>query len=281
MEQIAEYLDRKRSDSRPTAELIAQLPKFFSERSHATDNPYWDAVTVLHARADDEVIAGMRRFARSLLAVERSIAADVLAQVRVGNPATEVVAGDILIEMAEKEAEIEVLESLGYALGHLYTDGRGIGFLEKLSRRPEVDLRLAAASSLPVAGTNTPLRVVPTLVELSEDVDQDVRNWATFGLGTLIEIDSAEIREALVKRLNDSFGDVRGEALVGLACRADERMIEAFLKEVDANEGVIGKHDLLQDARREILKLAALATSESPWRQAAEGIAISEKFEPV
>jgi HEAT repeat protein len=281
MDRIAEYLDRKRSDSRSTRELIAQLPKLLSARSDASDDPYWDAVTVLHARADDEVIAGMRVLARSLLAAERSIAADVLAQVRVGNPAMEGVAGDILMEMAEEEAEIHVLESLGYALGHLYTDGRGIGFLEKLSHRPEVDLRFAAAYSLPIAGTNTPLRVVPTLVRLTEDVDQDVRNWATFGLGTLIEIDSAEIREALTKRLKDSFSDVRGEAMVGLARRADVRMIDAFVKEVDVHEGVIGKYDLLQDPRREILKLAALAPADSPWRQAADGIATSEKFEPA
>ena len=278
MDLIEEYVERKRADPRATADLIAGLPGMFAERTDGDNDPYWEVVAILHTRADDEVMSGMRKFAQSSSGAERAIAADVLAQVRVGNPEMERLAGDILMEMSAREENVEVLESLGYAWGHFYSDGRAVPFLEQLSRRPESDLRLAAAYSLPIAGTGEPEKVVPTLIRLSTDLDQDVRNWATFGLGSSTEVDSPEIRNALAERLNDSFDDARGEALVGLAIRGDERVVDAFFRELSSVEGSVGKHDLLRDAREEILKVAA-RSENSVWKEAARRIELSKKFD--
>jgi HEAT repeat protein len=73
---------------------------------------------------------------------------------------------------------------------------------------------------------------VHTLIELSRDQDELVRDWATFGLGSQIETDTAPIREALFARLSDADEIVRGEALVGLARRRDERAIEPLIQEL-------------------------------------------------
>lgn len=42
-----------------------------------------------------------------------------------------------------------------------------------------------------------------------DDTDDDVRDWAAFGLGVLGDQDSVEIREALYRKLNDQSVDVR------------------------------------------------------------------------
>lgn len=59
-------------------------------------------------------------------------------------------------------------------------------------------------------------------MELTQDTDEDVRDWATFGLGVFGQLDSPEIREALVTRLSDTNADVRAEALAGLAARKEK-----------------------------------------------------------
>ena len=66
----------------------------------------------------------------------------------------------------------------------------------------------------------------------------DCRNWATFALGALSELDSPAIREALAARLADADDEVRGEAIGGLAKRQDERAVDAIL-------GELGKPDVM------------------------------------
>ena len=61
------------------------------------------------------------------------------------------------------------------------------------------------------------------------DDDPDVRDWATFGLGTQVATDSAEVRDALADRLADADEDVRREALVGLARRRDRRAVNTAM----------------------------------------------------
>jgi len=62
------------------------------------------------------------------------------------------------------------------------------------------------------------------------DVDDSVRDWATFGIGSLCDIDTPELRDALAARLADADEEVRGEAVVGLATRGDNRAIRAIVQ---------------------------------------------------
>ncbi len=66
-----------------------------------------------------------------------------------------------------------------------------------------------------------------------DDADQEVRDWATFGLGTLGESDSPEIREALFHRLSDGNDDVRQEAMAGLAKRGDQRVLPLLIQTLE------------------------------------------------
>jgi HEAT repeat protein len=67
---------------------------------------------------------------------------------------------------------------------------------------------------------------VATLIAWSRDKHHEVRDWATFVLGSQLNLDSSEIRQALRDRLEDTDVETRCEALVGLARRRDEFAIE-------------------------------------------------------
>ena len=95
-------------------------------------------------------------------------------------------------------------------------------------RDPSADVRFEVAAGIPGVfdGEEIAPAVVDMLIELTGDDDSDVRDWATFSLGTQSDLDSTAIRAALAARLDDS-GDggpddglaIREEALIGLARR--------------------------------------------------------------
>lgn len=62
------------------------------------------------------------------------------------------------------------------------------------------------------------------------ETDEDVRDWATFGLGSLSTVDAPEIRDAFAGRLNDTSADLVEEALARLAQRRDQRALPLLLE---------------------------------------------------
>ena len=63
------------------------------------------------------------------------------------------------------------------------------------------------------------LTAVAGLMQLTRDADRDVRDWATFGIASMTDVDTPAVREALVARVSDDDDEIRGEALIGLARR--------------------------------------------------------------
>jgi HEAT repeat protein len=85
---------------------------------------------------------------------------------------------------------------------------------------------------------------ISALIELMEDGNGEVRNWATFELGIAYvdqgpgrlgtPRDSVEIRDALSKRLKDPLPEVREEAIWGLARRRDRTGRQLLLGRLDS-----------------------------------------------
>jgi HEAT repeat protein len=96
------------------------------------------------------------------------------------------------------------------------------------------DVRFAVAVALGNFA-NDP-RCVDTLLALMQDVDQDVRDWAAFGLGVQGDLDSEAIRDALWERMSDPNRNVREESLVGLGKRKDQRALPALIAELSRPE---------------------------------------------
>jgi HEAT repeat protein len=102
------------------------------------------------------------------------------------------------------------------------------------------------------------------LIRLSSDDADEVREWATFGLGTILSLDTPEVRSALFARLDDTSAIVRDEALVGLARRRHHGVVERVAKRL-RGDGVGSLVFRAADSRRsEIARRARGLVAGSP-----------------
>lgn len=143
---------------------------------------------------------------------------------------------DVMLEQLARERDPLVLRSIGAAFGHLQ-DARAVAPLVALVDHPDEEVRHGVVMGL--LGHPDPA-AVNALIQLSGDVDDDVRKWATFGLGSQLEdVDTPALREALVQRLQDRDVEARGEALVGLARRKDGRVLDLLRRELAGPDVIV------------------------------------------
>ncbi len=105
---------------------------------------------------------------------------------------------------------------------------------------------------------------IATIIELMDDSDDNVRDWATFALGTQCKMDTPEIREALRKRLADGYEEARDEAIWGLVQRKDEYAINELLRRLTSEEWKAGD----EMAARDLLG----QTSDASVNELCEGL---------
>ena len=165
---------------------------------------------------------------------DRMIGANLLGQLGVGGagPMTfpkESVA--ILLGLLE-DPDTDVIETAITNLGHR-GDARAVSAMIPFAKSDSADIRYAVAIALVRMHSDeaTATLVAETLTDFTDDDDEDTRNWAMFGLGRESEVDSAAIRAALAAGVKDPNSEIRGEALVGLARRKDDRTRAALLHE--------------------------------------------------
>jgi len=219
----------RRNDPRPT-EVLIQLA--LDHKADDYDDVGWNAVVVLHYRATREVLESTLKLCKSHIAKERALGADILGQLGAPERAFPEESVAALLDMLKEDRDPDVLHSVGVALGH-QRDPRAIEPLCKLKNHPDDRVRFGVVIGLLTYENSL---AVETLIELSRDQDLDVRNWATFGLGTQISVDSPDIRQALLDRLGDQDPEVRGEALVGLAKRKDQRVLKPLIDELGSEK---------------------------------------------
>lgn len=220
------FADEIRNDPRPTAELIHLA---LTEKD---EDAAWEPVPVLQYRASRDVLEAAKQLCTSQTPIERTLGANILGQLGLPERTFPSECFECLAKMLPAESDPDVLNAIAVAFGHLH-DPCCIDLLVHLKTHPNCDVRFGLVHG--ISGHENP-KAIETLIELSRDQDEDVRNWATFGLGTLIDADSHEIREALLARTTDADGECRGEALVGLARRKEGRVFEPLLKELADDE---------------------------------------------
>jgi HEAT repeat protein len=194
------------------------------------DEAPWEAVQALRRLGTRLVFDKAAKGAESAEPLVRARGIDVLAQLRktVGDPTNSFPEESyaVVTNALQQETELQPLNSAISALGHLY-DSRAVPLIAAFRSHPDAEIRFSVACALG-SFPNDALSV-ETLLTLTEDADDNVREWATFGVGVLGDEDSAEIRDSLYRRLNDSNEDVREEALIGLAKRHDTRSLPTLI----------------------------------------------------
>ena len=194
---------------------------------------YWEIIWVLAKRDDAATFERVFALTRGN-AFERGFAARILGRfgAKIGTEerrfSQEIV--NRLLEMLAVEKNENVLAAIVSALGHQVEDTRIPLALKGLEKHSNEGLRWNLALTL--AHYETP-EAIDMLIVLTRDMSSDVRDWATFGLGTQCDLDTPEIRAALAGRLSDEDEDTRAEAIFGLAKRHDRRAVDAIIKEFD------------------------------------------------
>lgn len=187
----------------------------------------WDYVRALHRRGTAEALNAALQLCSGTEPPEQVLGANILGQLGgtgPDNPFRQQAIPPLRSLLCDSNAD--VVAAAIFACGHLQ-----VPILDPMSlaKHASADVRHALASALPYVGMD----IAPcVLIELMNDEDSDVRNWATFGLGTQLDEDTPAVRDALLKRTVDSDNDTRAEALVGLARRRDDRVIPPLLKEL-------------------------------------------------
>lgn len=227
----------------PKSKIEAQTTEQLFERARKlklNGAAFWAHIGELRNRPTRATFAAARKLCLSQREHDRVLGANVLCQLRkvwkekgVYTKSKLVFAADSqkLIRPMLRDSHTEVVRTAIYALGHL-DDPQRSKRISRFATHRNPDLRYAVAFAL--GGDPRPLSV-RTLIRLMEDRDRDVRNWATFGLGALGDpkkADTPRIREALIKRLDDTYLDAHGEAMVGLAIRKDARVIDVIQREL-------------------------------------------------
>jgi hypothetical protein len=204
-----------------TGALFAQAVQLAAVDRTRDSDEYWSAISLLHKRGERQVFEQAVACCAGATPAERQVGADVLAQIGIADshgirPFTE---GSVSVLRALlADTDDDVIASAIHALAHHRHEN--VSDFSPLARHESQAVRYAIAHAL--SGHHR-ADAVAILIELTTDVDDSIRDWATFAIGTQCDVDGPEIREALGRRLVDADEEVRGEAMVGLAtrCRRD------------------------------------------------------------
>ena len=143
---------------------------------------------------------------RDPASVKRQIGCDLLSMSNDLSPEQQQEAVRVLISLLD-DPDGRVLEAAIHALRN--NDAARPEMLNRLELAHHHSFEVRLALAWAIGESHPPPPVVRTLVAMSMDENERVRDWATFELGSVCEVDTLEIREALHERLHDTDFDTR------------------------------------------------------------------------
>ncbi len=221
----------------PIAEVLGRL---IAEATSAVtdDDGYWNAVRALQRFDRADVRRLVEPFAESEDPRMRALLPDALRGFAHEDDAFAAELALRLADMLPGEHDGMILASIGYALGET-GQPTAVAAMLPFAGHPDAEVRNSVVASLL---THSDARAIETLIMLSRDPDDHVRDWATFALGSQLGepgdpgfVDTPAVRDALFARIDDTHDDTRWEAIVGLAMRRDHRVLSTLVREVEGD----------------------------------------------
>ena len=199
--------------------------------NNKSSKTYWDNISELRSRPTKEVFERALLLTHSKVKKERIIGIDILAQLGFEPRPFLKQTLKRYFEILENEKDADTIMSLLFAIGHNNEKltGKQISKIVEFKNHKDIGVRQGVVSTLLSVENN---KAITCLIELTNDKCTSIRDWATFGIGTQIEINNPKIIEALWNRVKDSNIETRHEAIVGLAIRNDERIKDIIINEL-------------------------------------------------
>ncbi|GAA3087960.1 ankyrin repeat domain-containing protein [Streptosporangium carneum] len=237
---VATLLEEATDERPPFDELVERALPYRDVDEEA--ETWWTVASSLSRRGDEETFEAAARLCVNEDPRKREFAVDVLAELGFTDDDKPFLERTLplLRRMAATEGDERVLRSVLGALGH-HADPRALPeVLEIVTAegwsRTQADPAALAAVLPPGHAEGLAL-----LVSMTEDQDEEVRDWATMGLAGLAE-DTEQVRDALAARLDDEDLNTVAEATRGLLTRGDPRAargVERVLAESDEDDDYV------------------------------------------
>jgi len=192
------------------------------------DEIYMSYIHELRKRGNHKVFNLAKEYAYSKEPVKRDISASVLSQIGYKSGAFKGESIHLLSKLLN-DKNVEVLSSAIYAFGFRKCT-RYAKKLASFITLNSKEVNEALAFSL---GGYEDHDAVDALILLMKNKDFDIRNWATFSLAQITEMNSQKIRDALFENVNDEK-EIRGEAMLGLARKKDKRVIDVIINDLQS-----------------------------------------------
>lgn len=222
------------------AETRSDAELFKVASTETDDDKHAHAVFTLRYRGTREIYDAAVELCRSKWATERRCGVNVLALFghRRGwdHPFHEETV-DLFLDMLKREKRVTVIHMLMWGLEEL-DDDRAVGPIIEFKHHRNRCIRRKAATVLGHFGA-TNEDALRAVIDLCRDQDKDVRDWATFALGTQFQqgdLDLPEAHAVLWERADEDDREIRSQALRGLAFRGERELTERLIRELDADE---------------------------------------------
>ncbi len=198
--------------------------------NNKSNENYWKYISELRKRKSKDIFEKSITLVESEIVKNRIVGIDILAQFGYPRIQKKIILKKFF-SLLKKETDKYAISSLFYGIGHNndHLTNTEIDLICSFKKHKSSRVRYSLAFALL---TKEESKAIETLIELSKDKDSEVRNWATFGIGTQSEKDNEIIREALWKRINDKDKSTKFEAIIGLAKRKDKRIKEILKNEL-------------------------------------------------
>lgn len=216
--------------------------KIFSRLlTNKTKSTYWKNISELRRRPSNEVYDRAYELAQSPLAFQKEIGIYILAQLGFAPRFQQAKTLELYFQLLNTEENPNIISAVLSSIGHNneQLNKEQVQQLIPYQNHRWVAVRFTLVQAL-LAVTHP--EAITMLISLSKDEHPDIRNWATFGLGSQLEVDSPAIRTALWERIDDVDFITTQEAIIGLAVRKDTGIIprlKAAIQKLDYDSGLV------------------------------------------